>query len=287
MTEVLPVVKQLYEYSDIVFDDSMGRATSGRLHWSVSGVADEAEAVSEAAKAVPSKYSGMGLRTIEVEGRLGDGWKVASTYGYSSRRFDSANEKLPEERTSYSVSMTTASVKTSRRTMWRYANAGRTHMPNYGGAINVVDGEPQGTDIRIPVVTMTIVKCFLKKDFTTNLRNSILLHGAHVNSAEFRGFPAGTLLFVSADISEVDSGDRTIYQVEYKFEFSNNENAVEVEGWDGDDIVKGGWEYLWIDYRKKKNETSGLVVTTPAYAFTEKMYLQCDYEERLGLSARG
>ncbi|MBQ6473456.1 MAG: hypothetical protein IJJ33_15830 [Victivallales bacterium] len=277
-------VTQLYENADVEYSPSLGRHTSGKLKFKVAGADSEEQALLYATEKIPKAYLRMDLRRLNVESRLTSNvWVVGASYEYRTNRISISTNNLPEEVIRYTLSTTTATVKFSRKTQGKYANSGvPTPIPDYNGAINVQDGRPQGCEIKIPVLGMQITHYWKKSTFTTNLRNSILLHGSYINSSEFRGFPERTLLFTGADIQEVDNGDRKLVQVDFQFEISNNENDVEVEGWHGGPIQKAGWDYLWIDYREI---IAGRGTTTyPAYAYTERVYPACDFSTRLGLS---
>ena len=277
-------VTQLYEAADVEYNPALGRHTSGKLKYKVDGAENEEKALEYATKEIPKSYLKMDLKNISIDNRLTSTvWTVSASYEYKVNRISISTNNLPEEVTSYSLSTTTATVKFSRKTQAKYANSGApTPVPDYNGAINVIDGKPEGCEVKIPVLGMKITHYWKKSAFTTNLRNSILLHGAYINSVEFRGFPERTLLFTGADIEEIDHGDRRLIQVDFQFEISNNDDDVEVEGWHGQKIQKAGWEYLWIDYRQVA-ATRG-TTTYPAYAYSERVYPACDFSTRLGLS---
>ncbi|MBR4674200.1 MAG: hypothetical protein IKP00_07030 [Victivallales bacterium] len=278
-------VTQLYENADVEYSPSLGRHTSGKLKYKVTGAENEEKALEYATAKVSKSYLKMDLKRLAIDNRLsGNVWVVSASYEYKVNRINEYNKSLPQETTKYSMSTTTTNIKFSRLTVGRYSAAGSGKAPSRGGGINVVDGVPQGCDIKIPVITMTITHYWKPSQFTTTLRNNVLLYGGYINSEEFRGFPARSLLYVGADIQEVDSGDRKITQVDFQFEISPPDD-VEIQGWDYK-VSKAGWEYLWVDYRRHisdKNELS----PSAKYAYVERVYPACKFEDRLGLSAKG
>jgi hypothetical protein len=283
-TETYRVV-QLYEYADVTYNPSLARHTSAKLKFKVQGASDEAQALEYARANVPAAYLRMDLRSLNVSSRMNmDTWEVSAEYEYKANRISVSDNALPAEVTKYHMSSTTTTVKFSRKTVGAYAPDGSS-APSRGGGINVVDGVPQGCEIKIPVVNMTITHYWKPSAFSTKLRNSILWYGGYINSHEFRGHPARSLLYTGADIQEVDQGARKIVQVDFNFEISPPDD-VEIEGWSYKPH-KAGWEYLWVDYRRKVENSTGNVRPSAAYAYVERVYPACKFEDRLGLSARG
>lgn len=277
-------VTQLYENADVEYSPSLGRHTSGKLKFKVAGADSEEQALLYATEKIPKAYLRMDLRRLNIESRLSqDVWVVGASYDYKVNRINEYDRSLPPETVKYSMSTTTTTVKFSRLTVGRYSAAGG-NAPYRGGGINVVDGVPQGCEIKIPVITMTITHYWKPSQFSTNLRNNILLYGGYINSEEFRGFPERSLLYVGADIQDIDSGERKITQVDFQFEISPPDN-VEIQGWDYT-VPKAGWEYLWIDYRRHVNSNNELQPYAK-YAYVERVYPACKFEDRLGISARG
>ena len=284
MTENTYRVTQLYEGADVEYSPSLGRHTSGKLKYKIAGAANEEQALQYATAQIPKSYLKMDLKRLAIDNRLtSDVWVVSASYEFKVNRINEYNKSLPPETVKYSMSTTTTNVKFSRLTVGRYSAAGG-NAPSRGGGINVVDGVPQGCEIKIPIITMTITHYWKPSQFTTTLRNNILLYGGYINSEEFRGFPARSLLYVGADIQDVDSGDRKITQVDFQFEISPPDE-VEIQGWDYK-VSKAGWEYLWIDYRRHVGSNNE-VAPYAKYAYVERVYPACKFEDRLGLSAKG
>ena len=284
MTENTYRVTQLYEGADVEYSPSLGRHTSGKLKYKIAGAANEEQALQYATAQIPKSYLKMDLKRLAIDNRLtSDVWVVSASYEFKVNRINEYNKSLPPETVKYSMSTTTTNVKFSRLTVGRYSAAGG-NAPSRGGGINVVDGVPQGCEIKIPIITMTITHYWKPSQFTTTLRNNILLYGGYINSEEFRGFPARSLLYVGADIQDVDSGDRKITQVDFQFEISPPDD-VEIQGWDYK-VRKAGWEYLWIDYRRHIGDKNELAPYAK-YAYVERVYPACRFEDRLGLSAKG
>ena len=134
----------------------------------------------------------------------------------------------------------------------------QTHWEPYqddvGLAINkTVKGEVEGVDILTPKgnFSETHYRDTLSSDYKTILKTL----ATRVNSAPFKGFAAGEVLFIGANARK--RGDHDDWQITYQFLTNPNtvtEYRMEDEtGGHTEDIPKQGWEYIWFYLQQEAN----------------------------------
>ncbi len=93
-----------------------------------------------------------------------------------------------------------------------------------------------------------------------------------VNSAPFRGFQAGEVLFMGASGTRrgVDVDDR--WEITYKFAASPNQSGMSVGSISS--IQKRGWDYLWVRYEKQEKGSGAdkVVVMYPVNVTVDQVY---------------
>ena len=278
--------EQLWEGDSLQLSPHRTKATSATRHFLVSGAENEEAALKALQEHIYDKklnsYMKMALRSLTImERQTPDAWKIDAAYTSSALGIggDDENEE-PEESTSYSMSSTTMHVVHSLKTVRKYA-ANRGTAKDYKGAISVRNGEAEGTDINFTTMQMTITHYFKKRQWSTRLRNKILAAGNRINKRSFRGFEPGELLYLSATISPATVGDKEYVQVDFSFAISPNDDDVELAGWEGGNIKKEGWNFMWMDYGSNQNTANPV----PKGVYIEQVYKSYDFTE-LGLKAK-
>ncbi len=75
------------------------------------------------------------------------------------------------------------------------------------------------------------------------------------------------------------------FQITYKFAIS--QNATDLSVGDITGIDKKGWEYLWVRYRTKKDETGGTenktLVRLPEAVYVERVHYNANFAD-LGIA---
>jgi len=87
------------------------------------------------------------------------------------------------------------------------------------------------------------------------------------NSAPFRGFSTGEVLFLGAAGSKRADGD---WEITFRFAGSFNETGITVGSIIG--INKNGWDYLWVRYEDKDDMGAQSIVKQPTAAYVERVY---------------
>ena len=260
-------------------DETYNEIRQISIEFTVIGTPDIKEAIQTVRENAPDPYLDTSLTSIDVQEKFSDDhWVIRASYDKSKSSV--ANEKLPEERVSFSSASSNFHRTHSLQTVHRYGKA-----PDMGGAIDVQGREILGCDIYQPCPSMKIVKCF--KSLSTEFRNRLLYKSCHVNDSRFRGFKKGELLYLNAEISQVGNGKKSYWQVEYTFLVSANQDNMSIAGFDTN-VDKEGWQYLWMKYTSKKVTSQGeeFIAKKPVGAYIEKVYYYYDFK-LLGLSANG
>ena len=91
-----------------------------------------------------------------------------------------------------------------------------------------------------------------------------------VNSAAFRGFSPGEVLFMGASGARrgTDPDDR--WEITYKFAASPNQSGMSVGGISG--IQKRGWDYLWVQYGEDVDAAASVLIKKPIAVYVEQVY---------------
>jgi hypothetical protein len=172
----------------------------------------------------------------------------------------------------------------------RYPPSGENVAPNQSGAIGVDSSGVQGVDVVIPSLTWTETYDVPSVYVTGNYIKAISKLTGTVNSAAFRGFPAGEVLFVGASGSqEWDSqkGDGP-WTLSYKFVQSPNagpnntgnnpaDTLPPIQVGDITGIAKRGHEYLWVRYEDAVN--SNALIKNPRAVYVNRIYREEDFSQ--------
>ena len=86
-----------------------------------------------------------------------------------------------------------------------------------------------------------------------------------VNSAAFKGFAAGEVLFLGASGSQ-----RGVEKWEITYQFAASKNAVGLKVGDIQNINKKGWEYLWVRYGDVEDQK--VLIKQPESVYIERVY---------------
>jgi hypothetical protein len=163
----------------------------------------------------------------------------------------------------------TQHITQSRATVSKHAPVGET-APDFKGAIGVTTDSVEGTDITIPVFNFAETHYVPTAAVTDGYKLALFNLTGKVNSAAFRGFQPGEVLFLGASGSKRGKDD---WEITFRFAASLN-----VAGLGVGDIVgidKKGWEYLWVRYADAEDEN--VLVKQPIAAYVEQVYQEADF----------
>jgi hypothetical protein len=156
-----------------------------------------------------------------------------------------------------------------------YAPSGLT-APDFKGAVGVAEKTVEGVDIIIPVYNFSEVHYLSNTTVNDAYKATLFSLTGKVNSATYKGYLAGELLFKGASGSKKGRSDW-----EMTFNFAASPNKTDIVVGDISGIAKKGWEYLWVQYEDDEDTTAHALVKRPKAVFIEQVY---DYANLSGLS---
>lgn len=246
--------------------DKWGSATA-EASWLVKGSSDPT--VCRAAlldgPLLINEYDNLFIESLQRE-RVGPtSWIFTASY--------SASTPEPGE---FSVTIDTTGgsvVQTYGYSQTAYAATGET-APNFGNAIDVQDGKPQGIQRVIPAMKINIRAQISQSYITSPMAYAKLLSSltGTTNLYPFGDFDAGELLFVGATGEIVTRGDPSLT---FSFLASQNVTGLTIGQITG--IAKEGHEYIWFLHKPDKDGTTGLPVQSIRAAYVGKVYGAADH----------
>lgn len=149
--------------------------------------------------------------------------------------------------------------------------------PDYKRAIGVDNDSVQGVDITVPVFKFTY-QWYPSADEVneTYVVNLMGLAGT-TNNATWKGFQEGEVLFLGVTGQKRGVGD---WELTYYFIASKNVTGLAVGDITG--IVKGGHDYLWVQFAESIDAKT--LTKIPKSAYVERVYDPADFSV-LGLGA--
>lgn len=153
---------------------------------------------------------------------------------------------------------------------------------NFHHTINNQDGNVNGVEIQTAEAKFSIVWVFDPTSITATFKKDLLNVLINpVNDASFYGYDAGEVIFRGAT-----GRRRSESKYEIKFDFAYSPNQTDLTIGESPNQITGiskkGWEYLWITYAAKPDDTSGLMVQTAMQANVAQIYQTSDFS-KLGI----
>jgi hypothetical protein len=148
--------------------------------------------------------------------------------------------------------------------------------PNYYGAINVVTdgGKDKVEGIQLPTPTETFKLSYVTDNsvITPEYQRLVRSLCGKVNSDQFRGEAAGSIMLVRCDGGRNNSGT---WNIDFGFGYSANVTNLDI----GANFIveaKDGWDLLWCRYRTDKDATAKTPVKRPCAGYVERVYERAD-----------
>ena len=246
-------------------------APSAEYSYIITGTTDESAALAALEAFAPTVTPG-GLQrmNVTIEPMEGDGfWHGQCSYGRHEYSFQ------------FDTSGGTKHVIASKSTVHAYGTGAATaDNGNLIGVTGAATGQTvEGCDITVPVFAFSETHFMAQADVTQAY--TLILHGltGKTNTATFRGFAPGEVLFMGASGSRRSNDD---WEITFHFQASKNctvagGNALTIGGIAN--IEKKGWEYLWVRY--KETPVGGLKVMgqKPVAVYIEKVYDEGDFSQ--------
>jgi hypothetical protein len=254
------VVEELFEgRSEVVASKS-----TAEIPYIVSQAADEAEVKSAAAAAIPSTYSGMPRKSIEVAERVNaNTWKVLARY--ETPDYDPVDP--PEPVFSFDTGGGTQHITQSIQTIDRKGPAASDEL---GGAIGFDGENVEGVDITVPIYNFSETHYKSAGSVSQSYRLALFQTTGTVNSSGFKGFAAGEVLFLGASGSRRGDNADDDWEITYKFAAQQNRTGITVGEISG--ISKKGWEYMWVEYADDVDPSVHRCIKKPVAVYIEKVY---------------
>ena len=244
--------------------ETLGAKPKAEIAYVVLGAADEAEVRTVVLAGIPASYLGLNRSTVTLDERLNaTTWKVVAAFEAPEPQ----QQDNPESTFAFDTGGGTQHVTQSIQTVGRYGPAASTAL---GGAIGYDGQNVAGVDITIPVYQFSEMHYIAPSYVTQGYKLTLMGLTGAVNSASFRGFQAGEVLFMGASGARrgTDPDDR--WEITYKFAASPNQSGMSVGGISG--IQKRGWDYLWVQYGDDVDATAKVRIKKPIAVYVEQVY---------------
>ena len=252
---------------------SRGESTSYDLIYYSMYEFDETVAQAAVLAAIPTDYSGFPFRTLAREQILPDLWKWTANYGSPGNQVTTERPVL-----SFSIGGGSSHVTNSISNQ-RYRDPSLVPQDiNFKGAIGVElndDGTKarvRGVEVFTPSLDYSYAQQFENADVTQAFIDGVNSVCGTVNSANFYGREAGSVLFRGARGGKKGSEK---WEISYDFSYSPNLSAFSV----GSITVsaKDGWDYLDVLYVKSGRTAKGIPILQPGMATVHKVYPDGDF----------
>lgn len=232
-----------------------GESPSLDLRFFIQGTDDDEVVRNLLAATAPLTYAGLVRQTVHVAPLGGDIWEGSARYG----KFE---PKQPGDSSfSFDTGGGTQHITQSVGTVNRYpANA-----PDFKGAVGVTNDSVDGTDITVPVYNFAETHYLADTAVTAAYKALLFSLTGKVNSAPFKGFSIGEVLFLGASGSKRGQDD---WEISFRFAASPNVSGLMVGGIGP--ITKRGWDYLWVRYHDAIDQLS--LVKQPKSVYVEQVY---------------
>lgn len=244
-----------------------------QLTYNVRGTSDEAQAYFALVQNVAPVYNGRFAFSANIR-RVADdvfqatvGYKSATPEqrqnfgedgGGSSLQFEIGTETLHITQSKSTVSKTTASARPAA---------------DHKGAIGVSSDGIEGCDVLVGNLTWSETHTYPLSAINQAYLGALSSVVATMNTASFRGFARGEVLFLGA--SGGVSSNKPQWEITYRFAQSPNQTSITI----GDITVpsKLGWDYVWIEYVAQSDDDAKRVAQRPYAAYVERVYDFSDF----------
>lgn len=199
-------------------------------------------------------------------------WDEDDDTGHTTFNVTYGSDEPPESllRVGFDTTGGNVRIRTSQATT-SYPVASRT-APDYKGAIEVANGEPQGIDVVIPALKLVFTYKWPKGVLSINDAKSIAGITGRTNSGLWYGFAQGELLFLGASAT-IDP----LTPTEVQYNFAASANATLAVGTIITGIAKKGHQHLWVAFEDTEDSSAKKLIPRPLAAYVETVYLETDF----------
>ena len=197
---------------------------------------------------------------ISIEPESEDLWNGSARYGSNDATGGGSGEVGDS---SYSFDTGGGSQHITQTSTWTSYPGTSSGSPDFDGAIEFDGQNVNGVDVVIPQYQWSETHIKSAASISDSYKQTVAGLTGKVNNASFKGFAAGSVLFLGA------SGTRTgteKWSVTYKFAYSPNQSNLSVGAITG--ITKQGWQYLWVLWEDQAGTDQILKATKAVYVHT-------------------
>ena len=211
------------------------------------------------------------IQSYELDERDGNGiWTGSATYGRRQPR------KTGECWMSFDGTGGQQHITTSQETIKSYSPLGDSDavfdIPDFGGAIGVNNDIIEGCDITIPVFKFVIDFYPPTAMMTQEYISTIVGLTGTINLNSFIWCDPREVLFLGPT-----GQPRSFDDWELRFHFIQSPNVSDLSIGQIENIVKDGWDYLWIRFQNAISQNT--LVKQPAFAYVERVYSKADFAQ--------
>lgn len=254
----------------IQFYESPGRKStkqSAERIYVCVGTSDESLVRSIASASTPTVHNMLLRNEISVEETGPESWLCNIKYGTKKE------EEAGDWKWDFDTTGGTQKITQSKANIANYAPSGTT-APNFKGAIGVTDDSVEGCEITVPQFKWNETHQLDAAQVTWTYSQVLRLLTGRTNMATFRGFAAGTVLFLGAKGS---ASMKAPGIVEVSFSFAASEPGSSLTVGDISGINKASWDYLWVRYGTGSDATAKKLIKKPSSDHVERVYDPGDF----------
>lgn len=145
------------------------------------------------------------------------------------------------------------------------------------GAINVVDGQPEGVDVLVPDDSLVIERGLAKGTITLSYLAALRSIRGHINDAPWNGFNAAEVLFREVDAV---SSNNDIDKITYTFGIESQVANLDVGPFTF--ATKKGWDLVSVGTYVKIDPTKNVKIPVARWAAVHEVYPRADFATQLG-----
>lgn len=240
-------VEQAWEGIDLQLEkgDAGNSASSASAVYLVFETASDIEAITAAYSESPADIEGIPKKSAEISERLAeDIWKIEISYGYSSKSSSPSSGSQDEATVSFDCGGGTRHVNTAleQKKLWQKSGATIKNPGKFVGWNGKTgpDSVISGVDVPFAQPRETYTKKMSLSQLSTSFRRKMAGLVGCINSAKWKGWERGEVMFLGCSYSGSASEEIT---VTFNFAIQMNESMVIADG--VPKINKTGHEYIW------------------------------------------
>lgn len=249
-----------------------GSLSELRRRFMVEDADDEQDVLDWATANTPTALEGLARSgfSMQENDELVGVYDVEVTYG-STRLPPTVVDQVDYR---FNFQATGAHVFQSLSTISATQDGGGT-APDFGGAINVVNdsGGQRVEGLELPIPTETFTLTYTPANATIDSSYQLLVESlcGKVNSATFKGRPAGSLMLVRCAGGAKNLSN---WSIEFGFGYIANATSIPVGGITV--AAKDGLDLLWAYYESDTDATAKSLIRKPRAAYVERVFYRAD-----------